>query len=458
MDFLPDGRLVVCTWDPDGAVYILSGVQGEREKVKVKRIAFGLAEPLGLKVVGREIYVLQKQELTQLVDRNGDDVIDEYRSIANGWGVTSNFHEFAFGLAYKEGKFYANLALAIDPGGRSTQRQNPDRGKAMEISKDGRIRFVAHGLRTPNGVGLGYRNEIFIADNQGDWLPSSKILHLKEGAFFGSRAVDPIGTASRREQPPSCGSPRARSVTRRAGPPPLNDGPYKGTDGARRRHPRRREARVHRGGRRGAPRLRVPLHARARGGINRLAWGPDGALYVGGIGSTGNWGQEGKERFGLQRLEYNGKPAFEMRAVRARPNGIEIELTEPLGLGLGQGLGLGGETSLYTVGQWRYQPTETYGGPKIDERTLKVRSATVSRDRRKISLALDGMKPGHVSLRAPRPASEERDGPRALVHRSVVHDEPHSRRRAPGGASGQAPRRDRFRPRLGRPRWGCPCA
>ncbi|MFN0037215.1 MAG: PA14 domain-containing protein, partial [Saprospiraceae bacterium] len=178
MDFLPDGRLVVSTWDAVGAVYILENVQsGDPKQIKVKRIAAGLAEPLGLKVLDGAIYVLQKQELTKLVDTNGDDIIDEYQCFAKGWRASANFHEFAFGLVYKEGYFYAALAIAINPGGASTRPQGPDRGKVVRISaKDGSIEFVARGLRTPDGVGIGPDGEIFVADNQGDWLPSSKIL------------------------------------------------------------------------------------------------------------------------------------------------------------------------------------------------------------------------------------------------------------------------------------------
>lgn len=104
MDFLPDGRLVVSTWDASGAVYLLEGVDsGDPKKIKVKRIAQGLAEPLGVKVVDGVIYVLQKQELTKLVDKDGDDQIDEYQCFAKGWLASANFHEFAFGLAYKDG-------------------------------------------------------------------------------------------------------------------------------------------------------------------------------------------------------------------------------------------------------------------------------------------------------------------------------------------------------------------
>ncbi|MCC6283226.1 MAG: c-type cytochrome, partial [Saprospiraceae bacterium] len=188
MDFLPDGRLVVSTWDALGAVYLLDNVQsGDPAKIKVKRIAQGLAEPLGIKVVDGVIYALQKQELTKLVDTDGDDIIDEYQCFAKGWRASANFHEFAFGLVYKEGYFYAALAIAINPGGASTRPQGPDRGKVLRINaKDGSMEFIARGLRTPDGVGIGPDGEIFIADNQGDWLPSSKILHVKPGAFYNS--------------------------------------------------------------------------------------------------------------------------------------------------------------------------------------------------------------------------------------------------------------------------------
>ena len=82
MDFLPDGGLVVSTWDSIGSVYLLRGVENNNaEEVIVKQIASGLHEPLGLKIVDGKIFVLQKQELTELIDHNGDEIIDEYRNI-----------------------------------------------------------------------------------------------------------------------------------------------------------------------------------------------------------------------------------------------------------------------------------------------------------------------------------------------------------------------------------------
>jgi cytochrome c len=391
MDFLPDGRLVVCTWDPDGAVYILENVTDNYlYNVKVKRIAAGLAEPLGLKVVNGKIYVLQKQELTLLLDHTGDEVIDEYYAVANGWGVTANFHEFAFGLTHYRNHFYAALAIAINPGGSSTQPQNQDRGKVIKIAHDGTYTFVADGLRTPNGIGFGYNGEMFVTDNQGDWLPSSKVVHVKEGAFYGSYAVNPELTGKRTETLPVVWLPQGEIGNSPSQPAPLNVGPYRNQmihgdvthGGVKRVFVEQIEGQLQ-----GCVfRFTQGLEA----GVNRIVWGPDGGLYIGGIGSTGNWGQEGKERFGLQRMRYNGKSVFEPLAVRAFTNGMEVELTEPLMQGMGESAGD------YTVEMWKYVPTADYGGPKIDEQKLKVQSVTVSRDRKKVFLELNGLREGHV--------------------------------------------------------------
>lgn len=392
MDFLPDGRLVVSTWDPAGSVYILDNVQsGDPSKITEKRIAAGLAEPLGLKVVDGEIYVLQKQELTKLVDTNGDDMIDEYQTLSNDWRVSANFHEFAFGLVYKDGFFYGTLATAINPGGASTQPQIPDRGKVFKVSKEtGATELIASGLRTPNGIGIGVDGEIFVADNQGDWLPASKIVHIQPGGWYGSRSVDFAGTEGMKENLPVVWLPQDEIGNSPSMPLHIKDGPYKGqmmhgevTNGGIKRVFVEKVNGEYQGA---LFRFVQGLEA----GVNRLVWGPDGALYVGGIGSSGNWQHDGKLWYGLQRLEYNEESAFEMLAVRAKSNGVEIEFTEPLQPGDGW------NKDDYEVRQWYYKPTENYGGPKLDDHRLNVRSVNVSEDRRKVFLELDGMDSNHV--------------------------------------------------------------
>ncbi len=393
MDFMSDGRLAVSTWDPSGSVYLLSDVaSGDPSKIKVKRIASGLAEPLGLKVMGDTIYIMQKQELTRLVDTDGDDIIDEYHCISNAWPTSSNFHEFAFGLAEKNGDLFATLATAIQPGGASGLNQMPSRGKVVRFDlPSGNIEYIASGLRTPNGIGIGIDNEIFVADNQGDWLPSSKIVHVSQGDWFGSRSVDFEGTAILKEKPPVVWLPQDEIGNSPSTPLPINDGPYKG---------QMIHSEVTQGG---VERVFVEkINGAYQGvvfrfiqgleaGINRMIWGPDGSLYVGGIGNPGNWAQTDKLWYGLQRLKFNNKPTFEMLAVRAKSDGVEIEFTEPLRDGDGW------DVTDWEVRQWRYVPTKEYGGPKIDNVALKVEGAYVSADRKKVSLKLNGMKPGHVA-------------------------------------------------------------
>ncbi|MDX1909211.1 MAG: family 16 glycoside hydrolase [Bacteroidia bacterium] len=392
MDFLPDGRLVVSTWDPAGSVYVLDNVQGnDPAQVKVQRIAKGLAEPLGLKVVEGEIYVLQKQELTHLIDHDQDGIIDEYRTVCNGWRASANFHEFAFGLVYKDGYFYATLATAINPGGASTQPQIPDRGKVIKISRaDGTFSFIASGLRTPNGIGVGVDGELFICDNQGDWLPSSKLVHVREGAFYGSRSVDFEGTANLPVTLPVVWMPQDEVGNSPSQPGLLQEGPYKGqmvygevTNGGLKRVFVEKINGQYQG-------ALFHFSQGFEAGINRLVTGPDGALYVGGVGNPGNWSHAGKKWYGLQRIRYTGASVFEPLAVRAMSNGVEIEFTEPLQPQDGF------DPAAYQVKQWEYVPTANYGGPKVGETFLNIRSVQVSEDRKRVFLELDGMKAGHV--------------------------------------------------------------
>ena len=392
IDFMSNGKMIVSTWDPNGSVYMVENHDsGDPSTITYKLIAHGLAEPLGLKVVDDRIFVMQKQEITELIDSDNDDVTDEYRTLCKDWTVSANFHEFGFGLEEKDGYLYATLATAIEPGGASA-KQVENRGSVMKVNiETGEIEFIAHGLRTPNGIGLGYGGSIYVADNQGDWLPASKIVEVTDGAFFGSRSVDFEGTAGLKEKAPVVWLPQDEIGNSPSTPLSLNVGPYKNqmihgevTNGGIKRVFVEEVEGVKQGA---LFRFTQGMEA----GVNRIRWAADGSLYVGGIGAPGNWqANQGLNWFGLQRLKYNGKTAFEMLAVRVKSNGMEIEFTEPLQEGDGW------QPSEYEVSQWYYKPTKDYGGPKLDNKELTVKSATVSDDRMKVFLELDGMKEGHV--------------------------------------------------------------
>jgi len=392
MDFLTDGTMVVSTWDAGGEVHLITNAtSGDPEKMKVQTIASGLAEPLGLKVVNNSIYILQKQELTKLIDHDGDSIIDEYLTINNEWDVSANFHEFAFGLVEKDGWLYGNLAIGILPGGASAPNQPVQRGSVFRVElASGAIEYIANGLRTPNGIGIGVDEEIFVADNQGDWLPASKIVHVQKNAWYGSRAVDFAGTANRKETLPVVWLPQDEIGNSPTQITYLKDGPYKGqmihgdvTHGGLKRVFAEKVNGEYQGA---VFRFMQGLEA----GVNRVVHGPDRNIYVGGIGSTGNWQQNGKYWYGLQKLHYNGTSTFEMLAVRAKSDGVEIEFTEPLRIGDGL------YPESYSIEQWRYEPTASYGGPKLDKRDLNITKVSISPNRKRVFLQIEGLSENHL--------------------------------------------------------------
>ena len=79
-----------------------------------------------------------------------------------------------------------------------------------------------------------------------------------------------------------------------------------------------------------------------------------------------------------------------MLAVRAKSDGMEIELTEPI---------QDSETldaQDFEVQQYYYESTDQYGGPKLGEETLKIVSVNLSGDRKKIFLEIDGIQENKV--------------------------------------------------------------
>ncbi|WP_320784723.1 family 16 glycoside hydrolase [Streptomyces sp. CRN 30] len=408
MDWLPDGRLAISTWggtdNVAGEVYLLDNVTGatSRDKVTVKKVASGLREPMGITYVDGSLYVSQKHELTRLVDSDGDDVTDAYRTVAT-WPYGGNFHEFAFGLLYRDGYFYVNLSVAIDYGGATTVPQPaPDRGATYKVHKrTGKISPVAGGLRTPNGIGWGPDGALFATDNQGGWLPASKLVQIEQGRFF-NHYTEPAGPfADTPVTRPVVWFPQNEIGNSPSTPLYLKKGTYAGqmlvgdvTYGGLQRVDLQKVKGQYQGA---VFRYTQGLEA----GVNRVTLGPDGAVYAGGLGADGNWGQEGKLKFGLQKLTPNGGTAFDIRTMRAVPGGFDLTYTQPLSEETAAHLVEG-----YEAEQWRYTPTADYGGPKIAEEKLSVRSATLAKDGRTVRLRLDGLKEDRVvHVRSPRPFS-----------------------------------------------------
>ena len=119
LDFFADGdRAAVCTWDGD--VWLVRGLNGlprsisgpaaaaaAAPELSWQRIASGLFQPLGLKILAEQIYVSCRNQIVVLRDLNGDGETDFYENFNSDHQVTEHFHEFAMGLqADGEGNLY----------------------------------------------------------------------------------------------------------------------------------------------------------------------------------------------------------------------------------------------------------------------------------------------------------------------------------------------------------------
>ena len=89
--------------------------------------------------------------MTRLVDTDGDDRADRYETYSDGWGVSGNYHEFAFGPeADGEGRLWVTLNVGFC--GSLGKSIVPWRGWALIIEDDGSVTPVCGGLRSPNGL------------------------------------------------------------------------------------------------------------------------------------------------------------------------------------------------------------------------------------------------------------------------------------------------------------------
>lgn len=160
----------------------VSGLNDPESSRAWKRHATGLFQPLGVKVVKGDVYVAGRDQITRLKDLNGDGEADLYENFNNDTVVTPNYHEFVLDLhTDSKGNFYYAKGAPWEPSVTS-----PHQGTILKVSPDGKkMRFVVMGLRAPNGMTVGPDDTVLVGDNQGHWMPSSKLNLVKPGAFMG---------------------------------------------------------------------------------------------------------------------------------------------------------------------------------------------------------------------------------------------------------------------------------
>jgi glucose/arabinose dehydrogenase/plastocyanin len=416
MTTLPDGSLAVCT--RRGEVWIISNptISGSA-KPTYKRFAYGLHEPLGLAYKDGDIYVTQRSELTRLRDQDGDGQADSYDKVYS-WPLSGNYHEYSYGpLFLPNGNMLVTLNLGWSNSLGHGVSLVPWRGWMLEITPDGQMTPVAAGLRSPSGFGTNAEGDVFYTENQGDWVGSGRITHLTKGDFAGNaeslRWSDlPGSTVNLKPQDvPNTGEPMAEVAKRvEALKPPavwlphgilgistsaiLHDntngkfGPFENQlfvgDQGQSKIMRVDFEKV-KGEYQGVV---FPFREGFSSGILRLVWGNDGSLFS-GMTSRG-WSSTGKELFGLQRLVWTGRTPFEMKTVRAMPDGFEIEYTLPVDRKLAA------DPAAYQITGFNYKYQAAYGSPVINNEKCAIRGVVVSEDGLKARLVVDGLREGYI--------------------------------------------------------------
>jgi hypothetical protein len=189
-DFIDEDSAALSSWNGD--VWVVKGLKSDWSKLKWQRIASGLFETLGVKVVNGIIHVNGRDQITQLIDLNGDGETDHFKVFNRDVIISPNFHEFAFDLQTdKAGNFYFSKASPVKGGGRGFDRILPNHGTVIKISPDGKkSEVIVTGLRAPGGVGIGPNGEITTGENEGTNQPCCKINYTlgEKPVFFGTEA------------------------------------------------------------------------------------------------------------------------------------------------------------------------------------------------------------------------------------------------------------------------------
>ena len=423
---LPNGDIAACFHRGELMIY-------NPESKTWRMFARGLHEPLGIVALSNtEFAVMQRPELTLVKDSDGDGKADTYKTIFDGFGMSGNYHEFSFGPTVdKEGNYYIALNVAsglasmrkeirgefTDVGAsreqfyaKDWQKQKKDvgrmfskvpyRGWVLKISPDGKMTPLSSGLRSPNGLGFDADGDLFVPDNQGDWLGTSKIHHIQKGHFHGHPASlvwkkdwdgrdplkVPVKELNNMRTPASVLVPQGimgNSPTQ----PLLIDhekfGPYKGQmligEMNFQRVLRFMKDKVN-----GVVQGAVIPHIDGdpmRIGNNRLTWGKDGSLYVGRTKLS--WPGDN----GIQRVVWDGKLEFDIQNLKLTKKGFNIQFTKKLKKLKAEDL---------KISSYHYLYQRAYGSPQIDEKEIKITKITIAKDGLSVDINLDSLESGKV--------------------------------------------------------------
>jgi hypothetical protein len=372
---------------------------------KVTEIAHTWYQLSGLTVAGDKLYAADRDgfyEILELDPAPGADLSKNRRLVVKWpdegtWNVGGfQYHQWAFTPLYHQGSFYAPYAGVTRQGGHSDVKPTSRMaGALLKWGAEGVLEAVAGGLRVPNGAGLDETTgEIFVSDNQGGWLPGSTFMRIRPGRFYGHSNKSPTTPANWAEtlpyDPPVAWLPYKNVRVSPSQPVQVRQGRYAGdwllgdvaSPGLLRIAPDKVDD-----GYNGA----VFWFTRGFGNaaVNRMAWGPDGALYIGTfLTIASNW-PSGRLQPMFRIAAKGTATAFEMKAIRSLKGGLEIEFTQPVDAATAV-------KANFTARQWQYIRQLEYGTGKQPDQNLTVAETAISADGRRVFLKVAGLVPDRV--------------------------------------------------------------
>ena len=410
-EMLPDGRLAVSS--RRGEIWLIDDPFAEYVgPQQFHRFAHGLHEVLGLAYRDGWLYVTQRCDVSRIRDTDGDDVADLFEVVNDGWEISGDYHEYAFGSKFdRQGNLWVVLCLTGSFTSGCTYR-----GWCVRITPEGKLIPTCSGIRSPGGIGFNLAGDVFYTDNQGPWNGTCALKQLVPGKFMGHPAslkwYDVAGpvmgdppqkpkSGSRfiveadkipQYEPPAILFPYAKMGQSASGIACDKSGGKFGPFAGQLFVGDQTFSTVMRcflekvdGHYQGAC---FPFRAGIGSGTVPLEMTPDGALFVGS--TNRGWGSRGTLPFAIERLDWTGKVPFEIHEMRALPDGFELTFTRPVDPKTA------GDTSSYKMTTYTYIYQSSYGSPEVDHTTPTIASVTVGPDRKSVRLKIDGLQRGHV--------------------------------------------------------------
>ena len=408
---MPNGKMAVCS--RRGEIWMVDNpFSATVSASQFTRFAHGLHETLTLDERDGWLYTTQRSDVSRMRDTDGDGEADEFQVINDEWGVSGDYHEYAFGSKFdKNGDTWVVLCLT-----GSFSSKVPYRGWCVRITPDGKMIPTCSGIRSPGGIGANHLGDMFYTDNQGPWNGTCELKHLPPGKFvghpggfewyklaepfIGPKPEEPVSgsrfmTEAKRlpkYEPPAIMFPYNKMGKSAAGVAcdTTNGkfGPFKNqmfvTDQSYSTVMRCYLEKVD-GHYQGAC---FPFLEGFASGSLGLEITDNGKMFVGG--TNRGWGSRGRRPFAVERVDWTGKVPFEIHEMRAKNDGFELTFTEAIDVAKAEAI------DSYTMQTYTYIYQSSYGSPEVDHTKPTITKAVAGSDGKSVRLYVEGLQEGHV--------------------------------------------------------------